>query len=329
LDVSHWWTDIKFGNSKIEQVTLPELWRILDAAPAKRRRDEIILHHTWSPTAGQYKGRPTWAAIDGYHEKTRGWSDIGYHIGVAPDGTIWLLRPIQAAGAHCVDHNSYGIGVVMLGNYDKGKDDPAKVLPVTVDVCAALCKRFGIPPTKIFGHRDFANKTCPGTAIDMSAFRKSVAGGREPAPVPDVTNAWQFAARDESGDVLASGIATTWWDHTTRTGVPADKPGLIACSIPRGLCDATAGSPFSAFNIPDYSVVRVYYPKTGRVIYAPIIDEGPGFQAQAGTGKPGSAMIDLTRAAKQALGFATDMTNDTVTIRILRDSAAAGRKLCK
>jgi len=40
-------------------------------------------------------------------------------------------------------------------------------------------------------------------------------------------------------------------------------------------------------------------------------------------------MIDLTRAAKQALGFATDMTNDTVTIRILRDSAAAGRKLCK
>jgi surface antigen len=151
----------------------------------------------------------------------------------------------------------------------------------------------------------------------------------EPAPALDTTNAWQFSARDESGDVLASGIATTWWDHPTRTGVPADKPGLIACSIPRGKCDATAGSPFAAYDIPDYSVVRVYYPKTGRVIYAPIIDEGPGFQATAGTGKPGSAMIDLTRAAKQALGFASDMTNDTVTIRILRDSAAAGRKLCK
>jgi hypothetical protein len=151
----------------------------------------------------------------------------------------------------------------------------------------------------------------------------------EPAPALDTTNAWQFSARDESGDVLASGIATTWWDHPTRTGVPADKPGLIACSIPRGKCDATAGSPFAAYDIPDYSVVRVYYPKTGRVIYAPIIDEGPGFQATAGTGKPGSAMIDLTRAAKVALGFPTDMTNAEVTIRILRDSAAAGRKLCK
>jgi hypothetical protein len=35
------------------------------------------------------------------------------------------------------------------------------------------------------------------------------------------------------------------------------------------------------------------------------------------------------RAAKVALGFPTDMTNAEVTIRILRDSAAAGRKLCK
>jgi len=327
LDVSHWWTDIKFGNSKIEQVALPELWRILDAAPAKRQRNEIILHHTWSPTAGQYKGRPTWAAIDGYHEKTRGWSDIGYHIGVAPDGSIWLLRPIQASGAHCVGHNSYGIGVVMLGNYDKGKDDPAKVLPMAADVCAALCKRFDIPVAKIFGHRDFANKSCPGTAIDMGAFRKSVAGGSAPKPAPATTNAWRFKCWVQDGEVKGEGIATTWWDHTTRTGVPADTPGLIACSLPRALCKETMGSPFAG--VPDFAVVKVWYAKTGKVIYAPVIDEGPGFQATAGTGKPGSAMIDLTRAAKQALGFASDMTNDTVTIRILRDSAAAGRKLCK
>jgi len=144
---------------------------------------------------------------------------------------------------------------------------------------------------------------------------------------PQVTNAWQFAARDESGDIVATGRATTWWDHVTRTGVPADTPGLIACSLPRALDKYTAGSPFAG--VPDFAIVRVYYAPTGKVVYAPVIDNGPGFQATAGTGKPGSAMIDLTRAAKQALGFATDMTNDTVTIRILRDSAAAGRKLCK
>ena len=325
--MSHWWTDKNFGNSRIEQVTLAELHRILDAAPAKRPRNEIILHHTWSPTAAQYKGRPTWAAIDGYHEKTRGWSDIGYHIGVAPDGSIWLLRPIQASGAHCVGHNSYGIGVVMLGNYDKGKDDPAKVLPMAADVCAALCKRFDIPVAKIFGHRDFANKSCPGTAIDMGAFRKSVAGGSAPKPAPATTNAWRFKCWVQDGEVKGEGIATTWWDHTTRTGVPADTPGLIACSLPRALCKETMGSPFAG--VPDFAVVKVWYAKTGKVIYAPVIDEGPGFQATAGTGKPGSAMIDLTRAAKQALGFRDVMDNAEVTIRILRDSAAAGRKLCK
>ena len=144
---------------------------------------------------------------------------------------------------------------------------------------------------------------------------------------PQVTNAWQFTTRDESGDIVATGRATTWWDHVTRTGVPADTPGLIACSLPRALDKYTAGSPFAG--VPDFAIVRVYYAPTGKVVYAPVIDNGPGFQATAGTGKPGSAMIDLTRAAKQALGFATDMTNDTVTIRILRDSAAAGRKLCK
>ena len=162
-------------------------------------------------------------------------------------------------------------------------------------------------------------------------FCKEPIDAPKPAPEqpdpPQVTNAWQFQARDESGDIVATGRATTWWDHVTRTGVPADTPGLIACSLPRALCKETAGSPFAG--VPDYAVVKVWYGKTGKVIYAPVIDEGPGFGATAGTGKPGSAMIDLTRAAKQALGFASDMTNDTVTIRILRDSAAAGRKLCK
>lgn len=152
-----------------------------------------------------------------------------------------------------------------------------------------------------------------------------------PKPVtpdpPQVTNAWQFQTRDESGDIVATGIATTWWDHVTRTGVPADTPGLIACSLPRALCAETAGSPFKG--VPDFAVVKVWYGKTGKVIYAPVIDEGPGYQATAGTGKPGSAMIDLTKAAKQALGFKSDMTNAEVTIRILRDSAAAGKAMLK
>lgn len=161
---------------------------------------------------------------------------------------------------------------------------------------------------------------CPD-ALDAS---RSVAA--QPSQ-PHTTNAWRFTTRDDSGDIVATGLATTWWDHVTRTGIPADKPGLIACSLPRALCKETAGSPFAG--VPDFAVVRVYYPPTGKVVYAPVIDEGPGFHATAGTGKPGSAMIDLTRAAKQALGFANAMDNAEVSIRILRDSAAMGRKLCK
>lgn len=134
---------------------------------------------------------------------------------------------------------------------------------------------------------------------------------------------WNFTIVPDAADVVAKGMGTTWTDSVTRTGVSAGQSGIVACSIPRALCDATAGSPFAG--VPDYTVVRVYLPRTGKVVYAPVIDEGPGWSAKAGTGIPGSAMIDLTPQAWVDLGGTPDK-NEMVLIRILRGSEKMGKE---
>ncbi len=126
---------------------------------------------------------------------------------------------------------------------------------------------------------------------------------------------WQCRVWKDGKDPLGEGIATTWWDHPTSSGIPADTPGMVACALPTGRCAATRGSPFP--KLPWRTLVRVYYPKTGKIIYCPLIDEGPAYHAEAGTGKPGGAMIDLTPRAKDLLGFEDVMVNDTVIMRIL------------
>jgi len=157
-----------------------------------------------------------------------------------------------------------------------------------------------------------------------------LAEAAEPEPAPAAEEAvgrkWNIEIVPDATDIIAKGRGTTWTDHVTRTGIPADTPGLIACSLPRALCPATEESPFK--NVPDFTVVRIYYPKTGKLTYAPIIDEGPSWQAQAGTGMPGNAMIDLTPPAWEALG-GTPNVNDELVIRILRDSAAMGKAMVK
>jgi len=163
----------------IEQTSLAELKAELAKTKVTRGIREVVVHHTWSPTAAQYKGKPTWEAIRKYHMGERGWSDIGYHYGVAPDGTVWKLRPVTRSGAHVLSRNQHTVGVVLLGNFDE--EDPARYgLSRMVELVRMLVERFKLTPAGIRFHREFQNKTCPGTRLDLAAFRKMVAAPATP-----------------------------------------------------------------------------------------------------------------------------------------------------
>jgi hypothetical protein len=165
----------------ITQISLEQLKSELASTQVTRGIQEVVLHHTWSPDTTQYRGKATWEAIRNYHVRERGWSDIGYHYGVGPEGSVWRLRPLTRAGAHVLNRNQHTVGVVLLGNFDV-EDPLIKGLPTAAQVTRALVERFKLTAGQIRFHREFQPKTCPGTRINLAEFRTMVMSNQGQLP---------------------------------------------------------------------------------------------------------------------------------------------------
>ena len=48
----------------------------------------------------------------------RGFRDIGYHFYITRDGEIHRERPLEKAGAHCLNHYAHSIGICYEGGLD-------------------------------------------------------------------------------------------------------------------------------------------------------------------------------------------------------------------
>lgn len=151
---------------------LPDAWEPTTAARSWRY---IVFHH--SATAGGDV-----EAIDAAHrrrtdEHGQHWRGIGYHFLIGngqgmPDG---LVEPTfrwreQVAGAHAGDreHNDFGIGVCLVGDFEhqpptERQVDAAKRL---VD---ALTQRFAIERDDVVGHGALKDTACPGRKFPLAA----------------------------------------------------------------------------------------------------------------------------------------------------------------
>lgn len=156
------------------QITLAEFEQHLESVSVRRRVAEVIVHHTWRPTAAQYRGLSTVAGVRRYHTQERGWSDNGYHIMIGPPGDIFLCRPLARAGAHCRGHNAHSIGVSFIADFDRENPDQYPGLLVGQQVIAALLDRFDLQPADLHFHREFADKSCPGRRLELPRFREEV-----------------------------------------------------------------------------------------------------------------------------------------------------------
>lgn len=187
----------------VREVNWPELRAHVFEDDPNRPIRYTVLHHTWRPTAKDYKGLPTIEAIRSYHMRERGWRDIGYNCLVGPDGAIFVGRTLRSGrGAHCVarNHDSVGIAMVLNG------DDPAEVaankpmIDTAAKVAALYAQRFDVPPGRLVYHRDYAAKSCPGSAfLKHDEWRKRVAAYRLSLESPSewAQTAWSWAV--ESG----------------------------------------------------------------------------------------------------------------------------------
>ena len=142
----------------------------------------LIIHHSF--TTDQKKD--DWRAIKSYHVNTLKFKDIAYQFGVEREKGELVYRvgrDLSTIGAHSgikgVSNmfNQFGIGICVVGNYDKNKPD-CEILKKTIYLCKNLMYMFEIPRKYVLGHREiykFFNmqeqKTCPGSKFDMEEFR--------------------------------------------------------------------------------------------------------------------------------------------------------------
>ncbi len=204
------------------KLTAKELQSWIRGQPCMRRIDEVILHHTWRPTAREYKGEQTIKAIYNFHVRNQGWSDIGYHFLIAPDGAIWVGRPIENAGAHTRGRNAHSIGVCLIGNFDE-EELTVRQRASLIATLNTLLERFKLTPQDINFHRDYAPyKSCPGTKLDKAIVRSWVSELEAPTTIP---------SEGDADDAIAHPDVPAWAEEAVKwalemgivTGTPSGK----------------------------------------------------------------------------------------------------------
>ena len=138
-------------------------------------------HHTFSPGYIHFKGNNHFEMQKGmknHHVNNNGWSDIGQHFTIFPDGIVMTGRSLESSPACIFGNNKHAICIENVGFFDTGKDEmTAKQRDSIIRLTAALCKRLDIPVSsdRIVYHHWFdlstgartngtgMTKSCPGT----------------------------------------------------------------------------------------------------------------------------------------------------------------------
>jgi hypothetical protein len=144
-------------------------WKAQEARPYKQHVPiKITVHHeggkllTEADDAKQrLKNVQTWSM-----GPDRKWTDIPYHLLIAPDGTVYEGRNPLTVGETNTEYDPTGhLLICFLGNYSQQKLDD-KLLKVLVRLLADSCIKYGISPKDISTHRDHSKQTtCPGEDI--------------------------------------------------------------------------------------------------------------------------------------------------------------------
>lgn len=144
---------------------------------------EVWLHHSVTTPTGD--PRADWRAIQriGF---SRDFADISYSFGFHPDGTVLEGRGLNV-GAHTLDHNASGFGLVLIGDYRDAPPTEAQIQAVREWISMAIAAGWLEPrlyPTG--GHRDVFGTECPGDAAydDLARFREPLAS--EPVQEDDM-----------------------------------------------------------------------------------------------------------------------------------------------
>jgi uncharacterized protein YraI len=170
----------KFGFIKLEPSEF-EGW--LSGQSISRTCVRVQEHHTWKPRYSNFNGSNHFEMqrdMKRYHMNNNGWSDIGQHFSIFPDGVILTGRPLNRSPACVLHANSGAICIENVGNFDSGGDTMTTSQAESVfSTTASLLKKIGMQSaTKanvVYHHwydgdgslvyENSGQKSCPGTAF--------------------------------------------------------------------------------------------------------------------------------------------------------------------
>jgi hypothetical protein len=169
---------------KFTLMNLDEYRHYLTGAVVNRTITHLQNHHTWSPAYRNFDGANHFAKMRSMEEShiQRGFNEIGQHITTFPDGMIGICRSLEKIPAGIKGHNTGGVCIEHLGNFDAGKDQMTEAhRTAIIRLNALLAYKFELTPnlnTIVYHHwfqletgrRDgggslIDHKTCPGTAF--------------------------------------------------------------------------------------------------------------------------------------------------------------------
>ena len=137
---------------------------------------KIVIHHSASPITVRRNGEtvPVDAAMIREWHLTKGWSDIGYHYVILPDGSCEDGRPLHRPGAHCIagNRNFIGIGICLVGDFSQTPVPEAQLNGLLKEV-VALMNAFHFQEEDVELHREVpgAATECPGGFFPVEMFR--------------------------------------------------------------------------------------------------------------------------------------------------------------
>lgn len=155
----------------------------LDSQKIGRDVSYVQEHHTFLPSYKQFKGDNHFELqknMKHHHVVNNGWSDIGQHLTIFPDGTVMTGRSFERSPACIKGRNAHSVCIESVGDFDEGKDQMTdEQREAILKVTAALCKRFNVEVNtdRIVYHHWYnldtgernngtgSNKSCPGTAF--------------------------------------------------------------------------------------------------------------------------------------------------------------------
>lgn len=145
-----------------------EAWGARPARPGGTPQvpNRMTIHHS-AVVLGANSNAPARIRADQrYHQDSKGWIDIAYHVGVDRNGNIYELRDAGLVGDTATTYDPTGHFLVLCeGDYDQ-ETVTEDMLNGVARACAWAAQRYSISPDRVAGHRDFAATSCPGANLN-------------------------------------------------------------------------------------------------------------------------------------------------------------------